>query len=208
VSPTRCIRLLPSPDPRLSPGLVTTALLFSHVTNGIWPDFVPNRVPSSANLTCANWNHLRQSPVNRRFRAIQGALQDWQGRAAPGLEGSIPSPRRGWKIEVLGSRRPQTSQLVPRTSCKTSQDILETSRPIAHSGGMSTVDPQPPLTRADVLTARPGRRAAAHARIHGPLPRPSRRSACPASRPRLAFLPSSLERLLRGDVFSTSVRTV
>src|SRR2546429_8650600 len=25
------------------------------------------------------------------------SLQNWQGRAAPGLEGSIPSPRRGWK---------------------------------------------------------------------------------------------------------------
>ena len=24
------------------------------------------------------------------------SLQNWQGRAAPGLEGSIPSPRRGW----------------------------------------------------------------------------------------------------------------
>ena len=30
------------------------------------------------------------------------SLQNWQGRAAPGLEGSIPSPRRGCKSGVLG----------------------------------------------------------------------------------------------------------
>ncbi len=33
-------------------------------------------------------------------RAVPAILQNWQGRAAPGLEGSIPSPRRG--VAVAG----------------------------------------------------------------------------------------------------------
>ena len=35
-------------------------------------------------------------------------LQNWQGRATPGLEGSIPSPRRGWRSARLGLPRSET----------------------------------------------------------------------------------------------------
>jgi hypothetical protein len=46
---------------------------------------------------------LPNSSSHGGSRAIPASLQNWQGRAAPGLEGSIPSPRRGCKFSVRRS---------------------------------------------------------------------------------------------------------
>ena len=48
-------------------------------------------------MSRGNLTQRQEAPDIQRNRSSEDDLQNWQGRAAPGLEGSIPSPRRGWE---------------------------------------------------------------------------------------------------------------